>query len=120
MARSARGSPGGAPELHRADRRRVGGEAEDGLSTPVAGDRCQVSPSRTRGEVRSIVIARADLGSTLSPRRSARLPDVSTDREIGAAGCVVLRVVRIGYRARLEVLAGGDILRFVLFPGTVA
>jgi len=86
MARSARGSPGGAPELHRADRRRVGGEAEDGLSTPVAGDRCQVSPSRTRGEVRSIVIARADLGSTLSPRRSARLPDVSTDREIGAAG----------------------------------
>ena len=49
MARSARGSPGGAPELHRADRRRVGGEAEDGLSTPVAGKRGQVLRSRTGG-----------------------------------------------------------------------
>ena len=35
MARSARGPPGGAPELHRADRRRVGGEAEDGLSAEL-------------------------------------------------------------------------------------
>ena len=54
MARSTRGSPGGAPGLHRADRRRVGGEAEDGLSTPVAGesagDRCKVSHCDT-GEI---------------------------------------------------------------------
>ena len=52
MARSARGSPGGAPKLHRADRRRVGCEAEDGLS-PSPGNGVSFPFARRSGLRRS-------------------------------------------------------------------